>query len=335
MTVQAAMVHTSEGVSFVIDNVPYDCDSTHPNYSSIMLAAQEERWADIPNLINIKNALIRYCGSSGDNIEVFDGYLTYNGNPVHNTLTERIIEMMGNGFNIDPMLRFMANLYQNPSDVAIAELYDFIERARLPITTDGHFIAYKRVRDNYMSVHDNKTPNAIGTTLKMDRDQCDPNRNNHCSTGFHFCSYNYLGSFAGDRVVLLKINPRDVVSIPNDYDFAKGRACQYTVVGEVCAETINNRDVLSETRIVVDDIPTDVPTSADFDSVPISEPDTNIKEEVADFIDGYLHGYKIGRQKRAIPRTELAEKSTDYNAAFNEGRSDARNGYPSKYQQPK
>jgi hypothetical protein len=33
--------------------------------------------------------------------------------------------------------------------------------------------------------------------------------------------------------VIVKINPRDVVSIPSDYNDAKGRACRYEVIGEV------------------------------------------------------------------------------------------------------
>jgi hypothetical protein len=32
---------------------------------------------------------------------------------------------------------------------------------------------------------------------------------------------------------LIKINPADVVSIPSDYNNAKGRCCKYVVVGEI------------------------------------------------------------------------------------------------------
>lgn len=35
------------------------------------------------------------------------------------------------------------------------------------------------------------------------------------------------------RTVIVKINPRDVVSIPTDYDNSKGRACRYEVIGEL------------------------------------------------------------------------------------------------------
>jgi hypothetical protein len=67
----------------------------------------------------------------------------------------------------------------------------------------------------------------------MNRQDVDDNCNNTCSTGLHFCSLNYLGSFgsSGDPVVILKIDPKDVVSIPVDYNNTKGRCCKYEVVG--------------------------------------------------------------------------------------------------------
>jgi hypothetical protein len=37
-------------------------------------------------------------------------------------------------------------------------------------------------------------------------------------------------------VMILKINPADVVSIPTDYDGAKGRCCAYEVVAEVVGD---------------------------------------------------------------------------------------------------
>jgi hypothetical protein len=39
---------------------------------------------------------------------------------------------------------------------------------------------------------------------------------------------------------MIKINPKDVVSIPTDYDNAKGRCCEYVVVSEIDSdETVN------------------------------------------------------------------------------------------------
>ena len=67
----------------------------------------------------------------------------------------------------------------------------------------------------------------------MERNQVDDDQNQTCSTGLHFCSQEYLNHFGGARTVIVKINPRDVVSIPNDYNNSKGRACRYEVIGEL------------------------------------------------------------------------------------------------------
>jgi hypothetical protein len=45
-----------------------------------------------------------------------------------------------------------------------------------------------------------------------------------------------LNHFGGDRIMIVKINPADVVSIPSDYNDTKGRACRYEVIGELNKE---------------------------------------------------------------------------------------------------
>jgi hypothetical protein len=51
-----------------------------------------------------------------------------------------------------------------------------------------------------------------------------------------------MKSYSGDKIVILEIDPADVVSIPTDYNNAKGRCCRYKVVGEL---TDLNKDILS------------------------------------------------------------------------------------------
>jgi predicted RNA-binding Zn-ribbon protein involved in translation (DUF1610 family) len=94
------------------------------------------------------------------------------------------------------------------------------------------------LNDDYTSIHDKKTPNNVGTYLEMPRQEVDDNRNNTCSSGFHFCGREYLQSYGSkrrnnDRLLLLKINPADVVSIPSDYKNQKGRACKYLIYKDI------------------------------------------------------------------------------------------------------
>ena len=75
--------------------------------------------------------------------------------------------------------------------------------------------------------------NSVGKIVEMERNEVDDDKDRTCSTGLHFCSESYLNSFGGERTVIVKINPRDVVSIPSDYNDSKGRACRYEVIGEL------------------------------------------------------------------------------------------------------
>jgi hypothetical protein len=75
--------------------------------------------------------------------------------------------------------------------------------------------------------------NSVGQVVEMERNTVDDDKDRTCSSGLHFCSQSYLAHFGGERTVIVKINPRDVVSIPSDYNDAKGRACRYEVIGEL------------------------------------------------------------------------------------------------------
>jgi hypothetical protein len=143
--------------------------------------------------------------------------------------------MYQEGFPVEPMVNFMENLMSNPSKRAVEELYAFLEKGNLPITADGCFLAYKKVRNDYLDIHSGTMDNSVGKTVEMERNEVDDDKDRTCSTGLHFCSLDYLNHFGSQdsRTVVLKINPRDVVSIPADYHSTKGRACRYEVIDEI------------------------------------------------------------------------------------------------------
>ena len=123
---------------------------------------------------------------------------------------------------------------ENPSKRAVDELYGFLEASKLPITQDGYFLAYKSVKQNFRDVHSGTIDNSPGVTVKMTRNAVNDNKDQTCSTGLHFAAHNYAKGFHGQgKMVVLKINPRDVVSIPSDYKNEKGRCCEYLVLMEV------------------------------------------------------------------------------------------------------
>ena len=214
----------------VIDNKPHTISKTHITYGKVLAAIKANDWDTVKEVIDPKQVVLEY---GQGNVSVPGEKLMWKGVELHNSLSRRVIQMLQDGFPIEPMVAFMDNLYANPSYRAVNELYGFLEKNSLPITPDGCFLAYKKVRNDYLDVHSGTMDNSVGKEVAMERNQVDDDKDRTCSSGLHFCSRDYLNHFGGDRIVIVKINPRDVVSIPSDYNDSKGRACKYEVVDEI------------------------------------------------------------------------------------------------------
>lgn len=214
----------------VIDNNPHTVTSSHINYEKIKEAIKVDDWDTVRDIIEPKKQILNY---GKGHVAIQGDKLFWKDNEFHNHLAAKLIQMYQEGFPVEPMINFMENLLENPSKRAVTELYGFLEKGNLPLTADGHFLAYKKVRQDYKDCHSGTMDNSVGQTVEMERNQVDDDQNRTCSSGLHFCSKEYLNHFGGERTMILKINPRDVVSIPNDYNDSKGRACRYEVIGEL------------------------------------------------------------------------------------------------------
>ena len=239
------MVYSGDTLSFFIDGKPFQVDSTMSTFEDVK-AELKSADPDVDRLIALTQPALAIAAAV-EEVEQADylprgvvgvttNSVTYNGEEIAGVLVDRILSMLAEGFDVMPMVRFLENLYQNPADFAREELYLWLETSNLPITEDGYFLAYKNVRGDFKSIHGGKVDNSVGTIVSMPRNAVDDDRNRTCSAGLHFCSPSYLPHFShayDGHTVLLKINPADVVSIPSDYDNAKGRAWKYEVLSVV------------------------------------------------------------------------------------------------------
>ena len=221
-----------KNIVVVIGNKSHTISSTHITYNKVLDAIKAGDWDTVKDVIEPKKVVLNY---GQGNVSVQGDTMFWKGKEMHNALSKRMIQMLQDGFPVEPLVAFMDNLHDNPSYRAVNELYGFLEKNSLPITPDGCFLAYKKVRNDYMDIHSGTFNNSVGQVCEMERNEVDDNQNNTCSKGLHFCSMEYLPSFGGSdsRTMILKINPRDVVSIPTDYNNSKGRACRYEVIGEL------------------------------------------------------------------------------------------------------
>ena len=218
-------------LTVVSNNKSFTFNQDHPNYSGLVECLKVNDEEEFNNLIN--TGLVIEDWADG-NFRFENGILFYGEEEIHTTITSRIIEMISDGFDYQPMLRFLERLYNNPSFRAVNELYTFLSHKFLPITSDGHFLAYKAVRPDYMDKYSGTINNSVGQTPTMMRFKVDDNCDVCCSQGLHVGAIDYVQSYGspGDRVMICKIDPADVVSVPLDSDHQKVRCCKYEVVGE-------------------------------------------------------------------------------------------------------
>lgn len=189
-----------------------------------------------PNL-NIEKSGFVICGEE----------VSYKGNDLPKPLAQKILSLIRENLPVTIFEKFWENLQKNPSRTSVTELYDFLDYRELPITDDGCFIAYRGLRFDWYSKHGNlqtkvlkgkvdyqgRIFNGVGEEIEVERNSCDDNRENSCSVGVHAGSFSYAEGWSDGKMVAVKINPKDVVSVPTDYDCQKLRCCAYTVISEV------------------------------------------------------------------------------------------------------
>lgn len=230
-----AIIITPKNISVVIDNKQYMVPKT-----------QSKRYDDVKAFIKNQDyeGLIDYLANK---IEKFKTYMkgvfkitesgqildTVTNVLVHPFLSKRILEWQEEGLPFEPLMALHRNCVENESYEATKDLYEFLEVNSIAITDDGCFLAYKKVttvNGVLKDSHSKKIDNSIGLSPKMPRELVDKNRNNTCSTGLHVGAFQYVNSFSGDTTILVKVNPKNVVAVPPDYNQQKMRVCEYEVV---------------------------------------------------------------------------------------------------------
>jgi hypothetical protein len=220
-------------IFLLLDGKEYSINAGNSSFSKALEAYNAKDWESFIYIVNPEIRL-KSLYASYEGIEVKDGNLYVFGDPIHSTIAKRVISFIEHGLDCVHLFKFILKLNMNPSKRAVDELYTFLEHRALPVTDNGNFLAYKAVRADYTDKYSGKFMNTIDSVLEMPRNKVDDNKENGCSYGFHAGSVDYAKDFM-DRdghLMLVEINPADVVSIPTDCQFQKLRTCKYKVVGE-------------------------------------------------------------------------------------------------------
>lgn len=230
-TLESAFIMNDDGI-YILHNGEYrTVISQHPNYKLVIDAVEEGDFDKAFELSDMKKAVATYIEDTG--LQVSEDGIVWNGEPLNGVLIDRILAHLAEGKEPEGMINFLKKLLSNPSKRVFDNLYQFLSYKGLPIDKEGYFYGYKAVTSDFKDKHTRRIDNSVGSVVKIPRVKVDDRHEVDCSHGLHVGTLEYVSSFAatGDKMVICKVNPADVVTVPN-YDVTKLRCCEYVVVGE-------------------------------------------------------------------------------------------------------
>lgn len=239
MTKRVGYIITDSNITVNYDGQTHIVGRDSELANRLIQALKEGRTGDIPNLVSTAKRVENF---SEGKFVVKNGEIFINGGAAPKVLGDKIIRFANEGLPYQPLVKFAANLQANPSYRAVNELYTFLEKNDHPLTEEGNFIAYKRVRKDFKDIHSGTFDNSPGQTPTVNRNQVDEDCTRTCSNGLHVANWTYAHTqFAShdpttDIMLEVEVNPADVVAIPIDYNNAKMRVCKYHVLGVVDKE---------------------------------------------------------------------------------------------------
>jgi DNA-binding transcriptional regulator YiaG len=225
MTVEPQAVVKPDYIQLIVNNEPFVLEGSHPTFSQLHEALTRKDWKRVPKLVTLAAAL---ADASAGEVKVKQGRIYYHGEQMDSSMARDILAMMQKGADVQPQLNFMSKLYKNPSAQARAEFWDWRRDNGLPIADDGDILAYKSVDEELMDEYTHSISNHPGAVISGPRKWFDNDYRRQCASGYHVCSKRY--GVYGARVMLVKINPADVLSAP---DGGKMRVRRYEVLKEL------------------------------------------------------------------------------------------------------
>ncbi len=248
---------------------PLPASQSHPNFDAIVGACEASRRGEdvdvdqIADLFDIATTVARKFARLSERVTVDADGIKLDGDLVHGTLQEQILDFLDAGQDFGPLVKFYENLTTNPLGDVREGLYDWIKGqtangGKLSISEDGCVLGYKSVASwnpewrkdvgDTVYVPSRVGPGVVngvdtpsgkyieqvpGDVVEMPRSKVLNAPSRACGDGLHIGTYQYASGFYGDTVLLVKFNPRDIVSLPDNNATWKLRVCRYTVIGPV------------------------------------------------------------------------------------------------------
>jgi len=229
---------TKNELTIFCDGEPRSITKGYPKFNRFKRTLIEEDFSDTIleeyyDLLNLSKFVETFSeGNLTVNHE--QGKVFYGSFEIKNSITDRMMGMLSNQENVKPLVRFLDKLLMNPKEGIVNELYSFLQHNDINISEEGDIIGFRSVRKDWTDFRTGEMDNSIGTVVTMPRHLVDDNPEITCSSGLHVAAFEYASTFGNNaRLLKVKVNPSDVVSIPVDYNGQKMRCCKFEVLEEV------------------------------------------------------------------------------------------------------
>ena len=239
----------NDGVlTLILNGAATSVDQSHPNFKQVRAALKDATDDELLALVEVEqvedkveaiNTQLSLKPTKQKKVTVTTDGVYYGDEKIDNQgLVDRIALLQDQGLPFDGMVKFIERLFENMSYRNRQELLAFIDRNGLTIDSEGYLICYKAVRHDYMDKFSGTIDNSPGQIVKMERSRVDDDFQRHCSKGLHAGALEYVYWYGSgdDRIVIVKIDPANVVSVPNDHSCQKLRTCEYEVIGDYNGE---------------------------------------------------------------------------------------------------
>ncbi len=244
----------------------YTADSTHPHFDEIVEGLTNGD-PNVWDLFDVAKGIMSAFRQVTDRVSWDGANVLFDGDPIHNTLTEHLARVIQEGKSEDylAIAKFWEKLESNPSEHSREQCYDFLANHSFQITPEGDVVGFKRVTPqsdgSYLSGFSSqvkgkpsafrngkpvpelsKVPQAVGDVISMPRSEVVHDPRQSCARGLHVGTKNYFHAGWGQEMLEVHVNPRDFVSVPEG-ETAKARVCRYKVA-RVASEKASETPVL-------------------------------------------------------------------------------------------
>lgn len=236
-------------ITAVHDGVTVSMSDQNPFFDQVQSALGTKMYATDPEgfmaLMRGTDKVAETFTRLSERVTLVNGIIHFDGVATDDALGRHVVRLIREGKEYGSVVAFMEKLAQNPSKESRRNLWFWMNDGdrEFTLTDDGDIIAYKGLTEDRTSVHSGAAfvddvpmvghiPNADGSVIEMARNRVNPDRFVGCSYGLHAGTWEYASSF-GTTVVSVRINPRDVVSVPQDCESQKMRVCRYVVIEEI------------------------------------------------------------------------------------------------------